>query len=72
MTLKGQIYSVELTNDEIELIVNVLHATYKEIKEAPQRDQEESRKAYMRMQPLRELRNAFATIINRSFMGEDA
>ena len=72
MKVEGKLYSVSLTEDEIDIIANALHACYKEIKETPQENQDESRKAYERMQPIRKLRNSFAQLIYRSYMGEDA
>ena len=72
MTVREQIYSVELNKGEIEIIVNAIHAAYQELKCMVPENQSESRKTYERMQPLRELRNSFASLIGRSFMGEDA
>ena len=72
MTVERKIYSVTLTEDEIQTIVNALHACYMDMKETPQESKEESQKTYVRMQPLKELRNSFANLINRSFMGKDA
>ena len=66
------LYRIELSEKEINIIVNALHVEYMTIKNTKPENQEESRKAYNRMQPIRELRNDLANLINRSFMGEDA
>ena len=72
MKLESKSYSVSLNEDEIDVIVNALHACYMDMKETPQESKEDSQKTYVRMQPLKELRNSFANLINRSFMGKDA
>lgn len=72
MKLESKTYSVSLNEDEIDVIVNALHACYMDMKETPQESKEDSQKTYVRMQPLKELRNSFANLINRSFMGKDA
>lgn len=66
------LHRIELSEKEINIIVNALHVEYMTIKNTKQENQVESRKAYNRMQPIRELRNDLASLINRSFMGEDA
>ena len=72
MKLESKTYSVSLNEDEIDVIVNALHACYMDMKETPQESMEDSKKTYARMQPLKELRNSFANLIDRSFMGKDA
>lgn len=72
MKLESKTFSVSLNEDEIETIVNALQACYKDMRDTPQASPEDSRKAYARMYALREIRNGFAGLINRSFMGEDA
>lgn len=66
------LHRIELSESEINIIVNALHVEYMTIKNSKPENQEESRKAYMRMQPIRELRNDLASLINRFYMGEDA
>ena len=66
------VYNIELTPEEIEAIATALHGEYKTLKTTAQESIEQSRRTYEKMQIYRELRNSFADIINRRYMGEDA
>ena len=57
MKVTGKTYNVELTEAEVNTLVKVLEDEYKYRAKTPE---------------IRELRNAFADIINRHYMGEDA
>ena len=65
-------YKVELTTDEIEIITTALHGEYKFCKESRPDTIDESKRIYNKMQAVRTIRNEFASMINRSYMGEDA
>lgn len=57
MKVTGKTYNVELTEAEVNTLVKVLEDEYKYRGKTPE---------------IRELRNAFAEIINRHYMGVDA
>lgn len=65
-------YKIELTPAEIEIITTALHGEYKTLKTTAAESIDESRRIYERMQPIKELRNDFANLINKTYMGEDA
>lgn len=65
-------YKVELTADEIEIITTALHGEYKFIKELKCKNQDEIIKRNDKINKVRTIRNEFGSIIDRSFMGEDA
>lgn len=67
-----KIYKVELTTDEIEIIETALHSEYKFCKELRPDTIDESQRIYNKMQAVRTIRNEFASMVNRSYMGEDA
>jgi hypothetical protein len=57
MKITQKVYTVELTIKEVELLVRTLETEYKYRAKAPD---------------VRELRNAFAGILNRTYSGADA
>lgn len=67
-----KVYKVELTTDEIEIITTALHGEYKFCKGLRPDNQEESKRIYNKICAVREIRNSFASLVNRSYMGEDA
>ena len=66
------IYKVELTTDEISIITTALHDEYKFYKEQRPDTIDESKIICDKIQSVRTIRNEFARLINRSYMGDDA
>ena len=65
MKISTKSFDVNLTEREVEIITNALHKIYKPLKEEQKYTNPEATE-------VRELRNAFAGLINRHYMGEDA
>ena len=67
-------FFVELTESEIETITTALHAEYKFRREDAEKEQDAPRKARRSADACeaRSLRNVFADLIGRRYMGEDA
>ena len=78
MKVAATLYNVELNSKEINTIVNAIQAAYLETKEEyealPNRAEvyDDVRKLNDRLSELKELRNSFAQLVNRQFMGKDA
>lgn len=66
------LYKIELTADEIEIITTALHDEYKFYKEKSPDTIDESKIICDKIQSVRTIRNEFARLINRSYMGYDA
>ena len=69
MTILSKTFTLQLTPDEIEIITTALHGQYKTDKEL---NEQNSALYHDRMVLARKLRNDFADMINRRYMGEDA
>ena len=68
-----QTYKVELNVDEVRAIADSLHAEYLKFRHAYESaTSQDAPKIYKDVSMLRTLRNSFANIIGRSYMGEDA
>lgn len=67
-------FTVELTTEEIELLTTALHGEYKFIKklQSENTNPSEAPRLYEKRKTLQALRNSFAALINRFYMGEDA
>lgn len=65
-------YNISLTKNEIALITTALHAEFEKQRDLWEKDEETYGKYYDWMNDARDLRNAFAGLINRSYMGKDA
>ena len=67
-------FTVELTTEEIELLTTALHGEYKFIKNlrAENANPSEAPRLYEKQKALQALRNSFAALVNRFYMGEDA
>lgn len=65
-------FTIELTTDEIEIITTALHGQYKHNKEMIMDNPKNPEYITKHMMEAQALRNSFANLINRSFMGEDA
>ena len=75
MKVTDKIFTVQLTEEEIKVIVNSIHACYKEINEELKEsglNDLDTYKINERAKPLRYLRNQFAGLVGIAFMGEDA
>lgn len=74
MTIKQQYFTVELTPEEIDIITTALHGEYKFIREQRHKPENADRQPqlYQKQQATQKLRNAFAELIDRRYMGEDA
>ena len=72
MTIAKTVHTIELTNEEIELITTALHGQYKTERELYENDDDTYGRFYDAMNQARDLRNAFAHIIGRSYTGADA
>ena len=57
MKVTEKTFTVDLTEDDVKLIVSALHEEYKNFGKSP---------------VTRDLRNAFANLVNIHYMGEDA
>ena len=57
MKVTEKTFTVDLTEDDVKLIVSALHSEYKNYGKSP---------------AIRDLRNAFAGLINIHYIGEDA
>ena len=68
------IYKIEVTAEEVEAITTALHGEYKFIKDMRTKAEtpEKSQELYNKMELVRSIRNNFADICNRRYMGEDA
>lgn len=66
------VYKIELTTDEIEIITTALHGEYKFYKEQRPDNINESKRIYDKIIAVRTIRNEFANMINRSYIGDDA
>lgn len=65
MQLMDKVFIVSLTANDVEAITTALHSAYKSI-------DEEQPVLAERKKDYRILRNAFGTLVGRSFMGVDA
>lgn len=65
MTVNTKNFEVNLTEREVEVIATALHKSYRPLKDEHGYSNAEASE-------LRELRNAFAGLVNRHYMGEDA
>lgn len=74
MTTISTLTRVELTRDEIETITSALHEEYKRLTELANAEETPQHKAAYSLDAsaARRLRNDFAKIIGRSYMGADA
>lgn len=72
MKMIEKTFTIELTEQEIEIITTALHGEYKHIKEMKCDSPEHSRKMHEKMVNIRGIRNSFASLIGRMYMGEDA
>ena len=72
MTVCNTVHTIELTPKEIDMITTALHGQYKTERELYEKDDETYGRFYDAMNEARDLRNAFANLINRSYMGVDA
>lgn len=66
------VYRVELTADEVEIITTALHGEYKFIRAEREKSQENAARLYDKMRDVRTVRNNFADLCGRRYMGEDA
>lgn len=66
----GKTFIVEITEKEAELLSNFLNNEFKEWKKLY--NEEHSEATYNNINLCRELRNGFAELINKHYMGEDA
>lgn len=74
------VYKIEVTAEEVEAITTALHGEYKFIKSELDEVLQDSKKATFenierikkRLDTVRAIRNNFADICNRRYMGEDA
>lgn len=65
-------FTIELTTDEIDIITTALHGQYKHNKEMLFDKPTSPEYITRHMTQSQELRNSFAHLIGRSYMGEDA
>lgn len=65
-------FTVELTSEEISLITTALHNEYKALKTTCSESKDETENSYNQIKCFRDLRNSFSSLINVSYMGEDA
>lgn len=72
MKILNTVHTIELTTDDIELITTALHGQYKTEQELWTQDDDPYGRYYDAMNQARDLRNMFAGMINRSYMGADA
>lgn len=74
MKVTEQIYKVELTLSDIDIITTALHGDYKFIKEQRRKPENGERQSelFQKQQSIKNLRNAFAELIDRRYMGDDA
>ena len=72
MTVIKKTYTIELSEDDVELITTALHGQYKTESELYQNDDDIYGRYYDAMNKARDLRNTFAKLINRAYMGADA
>lgn len=78
MKVNETLYNVTLNPKEIDTITNALHACYKETKEqyikllTEEHDAHDEITLYNRKNELKEIRDSFANLINRVYMGHDA
>lgn len=73
MKTVNKVFQIELTENEIELITTALHGEYKFIRaEREKADQDSAPRLYEKMQAVKAIRNSFADLVNRRYMGEDA
>lgn len=74
MKVTEQFYTIELTPAEIDIITTALHGEYKFIREQRHKPENADRQPqlYQKQQATQKLRNAFAELIDRRYMGEDA
>lgn len=61
-------YTIELTTKEVNVIVDEFHFLYKMCKEGAEKGECDAE----HLRELRDIRNSFASLINRSYMGKDA
>lgn len=66
------VYRVELTADEVELITTAMHGEYKFLRAEREKSQDNAERLYSKMKAVREIRNNFADLCGRRYMGEDA
>lgn len=66
-------FTVELTADEIEVITTALHGEYKFIKDLRTKaEQDQQTRLHQKQETTQRLRNEFAELVGRRFMGDDA
>lgn len=78
MKVNETLYNITLNPKEIETITNALHAAYTETRDAyrelitEEHNAHDENVLYNRKNELREIRNSFANLIGRSYMGQDS
>lgn len=74
MTVLNKTYTIELTDQDIDIITTALHGQYKTEKELLQEQSEGSARTriFDNMDLARNLRNDFGRLIGRAYLGEDA
>lgn len=74
MKVTEQFYKVELTLSDIDIITTALHGDYKFIREQRRKPENAERQSelFQKQQSIQNLRNAFAELIDRRYMGDDA
>lgn len=66
-------FTVELTAEEIEVITTALHGEYKFVKDLRTKaEQDQQPRLHQKQETTQRLRNEFAELVGRRFMGEDA
>ena len=70
MRLVSKNFVVELNDEQVNVVVDALHVAYKHWKE--QATKNGVAKSMPKSFKAKELRNDFASLVQRSFMGEDA
>ncbi|MBR0420254.1 MAG: hypothetical protein IJI66_13925 [Erysipelotrichaceae bacterium] len=68
MKVNSKSFNIDLTEDEISIIIDALNEDYKTFKNMDEKGEIATR----HMNKARELRNTLGGLINRLFMGEDA
>ena len=70
MKVKEKLFSVELTEEEVDMMVNALHEEYLLCRADYERDG--GHMAEVHMNRARSLRNDLAVLIDKAFYGQDA
>lgn len=72
MKVLATTFTIELTKDEIEILTMALHDEYKFCKDLQPDNIKDRKRIEEKTENTRELRNNFAGLIAKSYMGEDA